>query len=192
MRQLLPYLSLGLLLLAVLAWWIWDAVAHRSAAEVLAPRQRRSSFRRVASHRDLGERIFGPEDWDFVSSETPSEIRRMFQRERTVLALAWLRRTRSHVIQVMNMHLAVAQQNQDLELTTEMRLALSYFLFLFLCNCLIGWVWLFGPVRTRKVVRQTVQWAAQLRGAFEHLMARVDPASCKVVGTNFNRGTARG
>src|ERR1700730_3234331 len=137
MRQLLPYLSLGLLLLAVFSWWIWDAVAPSAAAQGLGPRQRRSSFRRVASHRDLGERIFGPEDWDFVSSETPSEIRRMFQRERTVRALAWLRRTRSHVIQVMNMHLAVAQQNQDLELTTEMRLALSYFLFLFLCNCLI-------------------------------------------------------
>ena len=192
MSQLLPYLLLGLLLLAVLAWWVWDAIAHRSAAEVLAPRQHRSSMRSVGSQRDLGERIFGPQDWEFVSRETPPETQRMFQRERTVLAIAWLRRTRLQVSQVMRAHVAGVQQSDDLQLATELRLALSYFLFLILCNSLIGWVWLYGPVRTRKIVGQTLQWAAQLRRAFEQLMAKVDPASCKVVGTNFNRGTARG
>jgi len=191
MSQLLPYLVLGLLLLAVLAWWVWGAIAHRGAAEVLSPRQHRSSVRSIGLQRDLGERIFGPQDWDFVSRETPSEIQRMFQRERTVLALTWLRRTRLQVSQVMRAHVAVAHQSDDLQIATEIRIALSYFLFLFLCNSLIGWVWLHGPVRTRKIVRQTFQWAAQLRGVFEQLMARVDPASCRVAGTNFNQGTVR-
>jgi len=191
MSQLLPYLFLGLLLLAVLAWWVWDAIVHRGAAEVLAPRQHRSGMRSVGSQRDLGERIFGPQDWEFVSRETPPETQRMFQRERTVLAIAWLRRTRLQVSQVMRAHVAGVQQSDDLQLATELRLALSYFLFLILCNSLIGWVWLYGPVRTRKIVGQTLQWAAQLRRAFEQLMARVDPASCRVVGTNFNHGTVR-
>jgi len=191
MSQLLPYLFLGLLLLAVLAWWVWDAIVHRGAAEVLAPRQHRSGMRSVGSRRDLGERIFGPQDWDFVSRETPPETQRMFQRERTVLAIAWLRRTRLQVSQVMRAHVVGVQQSDDLQLATELRLALSYFLFLILCNSLIGWVWLYGPVRTRKIVGQTLQWAAQLRRAFEQLMARVDPASCRVVGTNFNHGTVR-
>ena len=191
MSQLLPYLVLGLLLLAVLAWWVWGAITHRGAAEVLSPRQHRSSVRSVGLQRDLGERIFGPQDWDFVSRQTPSEIQRMFQRERTVLALTWLRRTRLQVSQVMRAHVAVVHQSDDLQIATEIRIALSYFLFLFLCNSLIGWVWLHGPVRTRKIVRQTFQWAAQLRGVFEQLMARVDPASCRVAGTNFNQGTVR-
>src|SRR5258708_23638628 len=104
MSQLLPYLFLGLLLLAVLAWWVWDAIVHRGAAEVLAPRQHRSSMTSVGSRRDLGERIFGPQDWDFVSRDTPSEIQRMFQRERPVLAISWLRRTRLQVSQVMRAH----------------------------------------------------------------------------------------
>ncbi len=189
MSQLLPYLFLGLLLFAVLAWWVWDTIVHRAAAEVLAPH--RSRVKSVASHRDLGERIFGPEDWDFVSRETSWEIHRMFQRERTVLAISWLRRTRLQVSQVMRAHLAVAQKSEDLKLTTEIRLAMSYLLFLVLCNSLIGWVWLHGPVRTRKVVGQTLQWASQLRRSFEQLMARVDPASCRVVGTNFNHGTVQ-
>ena len=191
MSQLLPYLFLGLLLLAVLAWWVWDAIVHRGAAEVLAPRQHRSSMRSVGSRRDLGERIFGPQDWDFVSRETPPETQRMFQRERTVLAIAWLRRTRLQVSQVMRAHVTGVQQSEDLQLATEMRLALSYFLFLIVCNSLIGWVWLHGPVRTRKVVGQTLRWASQFRRSFEQLMARVDPASCRVVGTNFNHGTVQ-
>ncbi len=190
MIQWLPYLFLGLLLLAVSAWWVWDAIVHRSTGELLTPRHRLGS-RSVGSQRDLGERIFGPQDWDFVSRETPSEIQRMFQSERTVLALAWLRRTRLQVSQVMRAHRAVAQQREDLQIATEIRLALSYFLFLFLCNSLIGWVWLHGPVRTQKIVGQTLQWAAQLRGAFEQLMARVDPASSRVAGTNFSHGTVR-
>ncbi len=191
MSQLLPYLFLGLLLSAVLAWWVWDAIVHRGAAEVLAPPQHRSSVRSIGLQRDLGERIFGPQDWDFVLRETPLEIQRMFQRERSVLAIAWLRRTRLQVSQVMRAHVEAVQQSEDLRLATEIRLALSYFMFLFLCNSLIGWVWFRGPVRTRKIVRQTLQWAAQLRGVFEQLMASVDPASCGVAGTNFNRGTVR-
>jgi len=192
MSQLLPYFGLGVLFLLVLSLWIRQSFVTRAGrAELLMPRQHRSGVGRAAPHRELGERIFGPEDWDFVSRDTPSEIRRMFQRERTVLALSWLRRTRLQVSQVMRAHVAVAQQSDDLRLATEIRLALSYFLFLILCNSLIGWVWFQGPVRTRKIVGQTLQWAAQLRGAFEQLMASVDPASCRVAGTHFNRGTIR-
>lgn len=190
MSKWLPYLFLGLLLLAVLGWWIWNALAHTSPAEVLPPRHRLGG-RGVGLARDLGERIFRPQDWDFVLRETPSEIQRMFQRERTILALAWLRRTRLQVSEVMRAHLAVSQQSEDLQLATEIRLALSYFLFLLLCSSLIGWVWLLGPVRTRKIVRQAFLWASQLRGAFEQLMTRIDPASCKVVGTDLNQGTLR-
>ncbi len=192
MSQLLPYFGLGLLFLAVLGLWVRQSFVTRAGrAELLMPRQHRSGVGSAAPHRDLGERIFGPQDWDFVSRETPSEIQRIFQRERTVLAIAWLRRTRLQVSQVMRAHLAVAQQSEDLQLATEIRLALSYFLFLILCNSLIGWVWLHGPVRTRKIVGQTLQWAAQLRSTFVQLMARVDPTSCRVVGTNVNHGTVR-
>ena len=192
MSQLLPYLGLGPVLLAVLAVWAWQSfIARQSGAELLMPWGRRSRAGSAVPHRDLGERIFGPRDWDFVLRETPSEIQRMFLLERTVLALAWLRRTRLQVSQVMRAHVAVAQQNDDLQLATEMRLALSYFLFLILCNSLIGWVWLQGPVRTRKIVRQTLRRAVRLRDTFEQLMATVDPASCRVVGANFNRGTLR-
>src|SRR5216684_6525240 len=106
MSQWLPYLFVGLLLLAVSAWWVWAAIVHRSTAEPLTPRHLLGS-RSIGSRRDLGERIFGPQDWDFVLRETPSQIQRMFHRERTVLALAWLRRTRTQTSQVMYGHVTV-------------------------------------------------------------------------------------
>src|SRR6266571_2559827 len=108
MSQLLPYLGVGLLLLAILAVWAWQSFRTRKGgAELLMPREQRSRVGSAAPHRDLAERIFGPQDWDFVSRETPSEMQRMFQRERTDLAIAWLRRTRLQVSQVMRAHVAV-------------------------------------------------------------------------------------
>jgi len=190
MIQWLPYLFLGLLLLAVSAWWVWDAIVHRSTGELLTPQHCLGS-RSVGSQRDLGERIFGPQDWDFVLRETPLQIQRMFQRERTVLALGWLRRTRVRTSQVMHAHVAVARKSEDLQIGMELKLALSYLLFLILCNSLVGWVWLRGPVRTRKIVRQTLQWVASQRAAFERLMAIVDPANHKVLETGFDQGTAQ-
>src|SRR5713226_3644754 len=142
MSQVLPYVCIGLLLLAALCLWARQSFVTRAGrAELLMPRQHRSGIGRASPHRDLGERIFGPQDWDFVSRDTPSEIQRMFQRERTVLAIAWLRRMRLQVSRVMRAHVMVAHQSEDLKFATEMRLAMSYVLFLFLCNSLIGWVW---------------------------------------------------
>src|SRR5260370_39666437 len=107
MSPLLPYLGLGLLFLALLGLWVRQSFVTRAGrTELLMPRHHRSGVGSAAPHRDLGERIFGPEDWDFVSRDTPSEIQRMFQRERTVLALAWLRRTRWQVSQVIRAHRA--------------------------------------------------------------------------------------
>ncbi len=190
MSQWLPYLFLGMLLLAVLGWWVWDAIAHRGTAEVLTPRHRLGA-RSVGSRRDLGERIFGPQDWDFVLRETTSEIQLMFQRERTVLALAWLRRTRMRTSQAVYAHVAVARQSEDLQIVMEIKLALSYLLFLILCNSLIYWVWLRGPVRTRKIVGQTLQWVAWQRAALGRVMAVVDPANHRALETGFNQGTSQ-
>ena len=187
MSQWLPYLFLGLLLLAVSGWWVWGAIAHRRPAEVLPPRHRSGGVG-VSSRRDLGERIFGPQDWDFVLRETPSEIQRTFQRERTILALAWLRRTRVRTSQAVYAHVAVARHSEDLQIMMEIKLALSYLLFLILCNSLIGWVWLRGPVRTRKIVGQTLQWLASQRAAVAQFMAVADPANRRALETGFNQG----
>jgi hypothetical protein len=177
---------------AALGLWVRQGFAPRARrAELLMPRQHQSGVGGFAPHRDLGERIFSPQDWDFVSRETPLEIQRMFQRERKVLAISWLRHTRMRVSQVMRAHVVVARQSEGLQLGAEVRLALNFVLFLILCDFLIGLIWLRGPVRTRRIVQQTFQWSTRLRGAFERLMAIVDPVNRGALERSFNRGTAQ-
>jgi len=193
MNQLLPYLGVASLLLVVTALWARQIfLTRKSRIEVIVPREHQAAGGSTASHGDLGERIFGLEDWHFVSRSMPSEIQEMFLRERAILAISWLRRTRRGASLVMRAHVAAAQQIEDLQLASEVKLALNYVLFLILCDVLIGWIWLRGPVRTRKMVSRTLRTVAWLRGAFEHLMARIDAATCKTLRPNLDHRAVRG
>jgi hypothetical protein len=192
MSHLLPYLGVAFLLLVVSALWARQIfLTHKSRTEVQVPRKGEARGGSTASHDDLGERIFSLEDWVFVSRNTPSEIHKMFLHERAVLAISWLRRTRTRVSLVMHAHLAAAGQTENLHPATELKLALSYVVFLIMCDVLIGCIWLRGPIRTRKIVGQTLRTVGWLRGAFEQLMARVDPANCKTLRTSFDRKAVR-
>ncbi len=192
MSQLLPYLGVALLLLVVSALWARQIfLARKNKIELIVRRNHQATGGSTASHGDLGERIFALEDWYFVSRNEPSEIQKMFLRERAILAISWLRRTRRRVSLVMRAHVAAVQQIEDLQLAQELKLALSYLVFLVLCDFLIGCIWLRGPIRTRKIVGKTLRTVAWLRGAFEQLMGRVDPANCKALRTNFNHTAVR-
>jgi hypothetical protein len=193
MSQLLPYLGVASLLLVVAVLWARQIfLTRRSKIEVIVPRKHQAAGGSTASPGDLGERIFGLEDWDFVSRNMSSEIHKMFLRERATLAISWLRRTRTRISLVMRTHAAAVGQIEDLHLATELKLALNYFVFLILCDLLIAWIWLHGPVRTRKMVDQTLRTVTWLRGVFEQLMARTDPATCKTLRTNLDHRAVRG
>lgn len=178
MSQLLPYLGVALLLLVVSVLWARQIfLTGKSRIELVEPREQRVAGRSSASLEDLGERIFRLRDWDFVSRNMPSEIQKIFLRERAFLAVSWLRRTRTRISLVMRAHVGAVGQIQDLQLATELKLALSYLSFFILCNLLIAGIRLRGPIRTRKTVGQTLRAVAWLRTAFEQLMARVDSAN---------------
>ncbi len=174
MSQLLPYLGLSLLLLVVSSLWARQIFfTRKSKIELIVPQKHKPAGGSNASHGDLGERIFDLGDWGFVSRNVPSEIQQMFLRERTTLAISWLRRTRASISLLMRAHVAAVGQIEDLHLATELKLALSYLVVLILCDLLIAWIWLRGPMRTRKMVGQTLRTVAWLRTTFDQLMARV-------------------
>jgi hypothetical protein len=193
MSQLLPYLGVASLLLVVLVLWARQLfLTRKRRIEVVVPRKHQAASKTTACHRDLGERIFGLEDWEFGTRNMSSEIQEMFLRERAILAISWLRRTKRHVSLVMRAQTVAAQQAKDLQLAVELKLALNYLVFLILCDLLIGWIWLRGPVRTRNMVGRTLRTMAWLRGAFEDLIARIDPANSKARGPNFGQRAVRG
>lgn len=192
MNQLLPYLGVGVLLFVLLVLWARQSfLARTSRVELLEPRRQRIDVSSAVPHRDLVERVFGLQDWEFISREAPPEIQRMFQRERTTLVISWLRRARDRISQVMHAHVAAVRLNEGLQFGTEIRIALNYLLFLILCEFMVGLIWLRGPIRTRKVVLRTVRSAARLRATFERLMTIVDPASQTGLATSFSQGTMR-
>ena len=192
MSQLLPYFGVGLLLLAALVLWARQNLTTRKrSVELFMPCERPSGVGRAITRRDLGERIFGPHDWDFVRHETASEIQRMFEQERALLAISWLRRTRRQVSLVMRTHAAGVRRTKNLQPAMELKLLLSYLSLVMLCDFLIGLVWLHGPVRTRRVVGQTFHWTVRLRVAFEQLIAIVDPANHKALETGFSQRRAQ-
>jgi hypothetical protein len=43
------------------------------------------------------DRLFSKEDWEFASSQEPPEIVRLFEAERKLVALSWLRQTQDYV-----------------------------------------------------------------------------------------------
>jgi hypothetical protein len=192
MSPLLPYFGAGFLLLIVLAVWVRQNFSrHGTDPELLEPRRHRSSVGTTTRHGDLRERIFATEDWEFVSREASSEIRQTFRRERSLLAICWVRRTRKTISHIMHAHVIAARNSEDLRITMEIKLALVYFFSVRLCDLLVGLIWLRGPFRTRASVRKTMRWLAQVRTAFEQLMSKVDPGSCSALKTNFNRGAVQ-
>src|SRR5207247_4798543 len=91
MNQLLPYLGVASLLLVVTALWARQIfLTRKSRIEVIVPREHQAAGGSTASHGDLGERIFGLEDWHFVSRSMPSEIQEMFLCGRAIIAFSLL------------------------------------------------------------------------------------------------------
>lgn len=178
MSRLLPYLGTGFLLLVVLIIWVRQIIRrHKGTVEVLESRRAHS---KNGTH-NFGERIFAVEDWQFVSTG-PSEIQQLFRRERSALAISWVRRTRKLISQVMRAHLMAVRNSENLQVTTEIRLALSYLFYAVLCNLLIGLIWLRGPVSTRLSVRATLRCLAQIGAVFGKLMTAVDAANGAALG----------
>ena len=190
MSQLLPYVGAGVLLFAFLALWARQKIAtRRGHVELCMPTQTPSGMRTATRPRHLGERIFGAQDWDFVRRETALEIQRMFERERSALAISWLRRTRRQVSLVMRTHRAGVRASKSLQRMMELKLLFNYLSLVTLCDLLIVWVWLRGPVRTRELVRSTLRLMSRLRDTFEQCMAAVERAHGRALETHFNRGT---
>ena len=155
MTEALIFLFLGLAFLAALLWWVTQspdaAPAHSSDSRSC----RIPAFTNVSGespHCALAERIFAPQDWDYLRSTAAPEIQRTFLRERKALALTWLRQTRSSLARIMQAHRRAARMHADLQPGQELRLAYQYAIFLSAYSFLYSLVLLRGPFAARSMV----------------------------------------
>jgi hypothetical protein len=119
---------------------------------------------------ELSARIFDPEDLDFVASEASRQLTRQFRRERTRLALDWLRAVRGQVNQLIWAHVKAARGNSDLKPADEMRLGFEFLLFQLTSGIMYLVIWAFGPPRAAKLVGYSLELAGQLRKVTEDVL----------------------
>lgn len=116
-----------------------------------------------SSSSEVCARIFDAEDCEFVASRTSRHFSRNFRRERTVLALDWLRVARRQVNRSIRAHLRAARENVGLEPAGEIKLAFEFLLFQLTSGILYVVILACGPPRAAKLVGCSLELARRLR-----------------------------
>jgi hypothetical protein len=119
--------------------------------------------------RTLLDQCLSAEDLAFISSLQSRPLLRLFVRERRRLAFAWLRQTRCEAQRLLELHVRSVRHAVDLRPGAEAKLFLAFGLFLLLYGMMLGIVFWYGPVRTRRFL-QSLQGLA---GALSQLGERI-------------------
>ena len=192
MSDLLIFVAIGLAFLVLLLLWVQrsaEAVADRR--EFGEAQEALTTLHLELPARALADRIFAAQDWDFVSSQAPPRIQRIFLQERRAVALSWLRETRVRIRRLMDFHVRAVRRNIALRPAVEIKLAISYVLFLLICKILLGLIWLRGPFGARRMVGYAVDAADNLSFMFGGVLASLDPARLDRVAADWKRRSAR-
>ena len=177
MNQLLLFLPIAILFLALLLFWAFRTTRSPVGSSALSEaREALADLELELPPRALAERIFATQDWDFVSRQTPVEIQRTFLQERRAVGLSWLRQTRKQAARLMDFHRRAVRRNIDLNPAVEIKLAANYVVFVVVYEMLVGLIWLGGPFYARKMVGYVTGLAERLWSTSGELLAGLDPA----------------
>ncbi len=184
MSYLVSFLSIALLLLILLIFWVQRAIASSRGGELPEVERDLTALQFELPPRTLVERIFAPQDWEFVSRQAPPQIQRMFLKERRAIALLWLRQTRRQAACLVDFHLRVIRRNVNLRPAVEIRLAFQYVLFLLESEVLGVLIWLVGPFHSRRMVDYAAGVAQQLGYISGRVLNSMNAARIGGVKTN--------
>jgi hypothetical protein len=133
--------------------------AEGSAQQLREARQTLDSLQFGLLPNDLVHRIFRRGDLEYVRSAAPADVQSLFLADRREISLAWVRRVRGAILDLMRFHRGHARLYAQLSLATEIRLALNFGGLLMVCRLLQIAVYLRGPYAAPGMVR-TVAAAA--------------------------------
>lgn len=165
MSGTLALVAIGLLLIGLLV-----ALLRRteSAADDSFPRplshSSLASLKFEERRKDILDRVFGHEDWDFVRNHGSQENRRLFLMERKKIALFWLSEIRSQSKAAMSFHLSYARKSERLQPIQELKLAADFFVIRAKCAFIAVMILLRGPVALRGMVGRASRLSGQFRG----------------------------
>ncbi len=134
--------------------------AEGSAQQLREARQTLDSLQFGLLPNDLLQRIFAREDLEYVLSAAPPDVQSLFLVDRKNIALAWVRRVRRAILDLMRFHRGYARLYARLSLSTELLLALNFASLLMVCRLLQMAIFVRGPYAAPGMVR-TVAAAAR-------------------------------
>ena len=192
MIQLIFFLLLGVLLFASLFFLARRRPRTEGGAQaIVEARQALSALQSGLLPPELVERIFTPEDLDYVVSHAPGPVHKLFRNERKQLALSWARQVRAAIVHLRRFHLGKARQYAGLEWRTEIELAIDFAILLLACRILELAIYWRGPYAAGRMVGATTLAATRICAISEKALAFLNPPAAAVAGHAMTGSQAR-
>ena len=164
--------------------------AEGSARQLRDARQTLDSLQFGLLPNDLVERIFAREDLEYVLSAASPDIHSLFLTDRKNIALAWVGRVRSEVLDLMRFHRGHARLHVRLSFSTEIRMALNFAGLLTACRLLQITFYLRGPYAAPGMVRTAAAAAGRVCSISENSLAFLNVKGVDPLESGAARGRA--
>jgi hypothetical protein len=177
MIGLMPIFVLGALILVFCGRLLlqWRKGRHAQPVRIEDFTQARAALDAMFLEVTATKRIFAIDDMEFVSLHGASEVLRLFEKERQLLAVRWLRLTQKQVAQLMDIHLKLASYTFEPSPRFEFRLTVNYFCFVVVSNALLMLLWLRGPFNAVRIVDYTLGVTHYFSSVFSLRLEKIDP-----------------
>jgi hypothetical protein len=120
-------------------------------------------------------RIFSVEDAEFIARSAGPDVQSLFLKERKKLAQQWVRKTRTHVARLMDLHLRLASYTYDPSPRFEFRLTAKYLTFMAVSNIVLLLLSLLGPFKASRSISYAARTAGSFCTSFSFRLERVNP-----------------
>lgn len=177
MTGAISFLTVGSLLLVVLFLFLRRTVTSPGKTKDLSDaREALKALQSELLPDWFVDRLFSEEDWKFARGHASSDIPSLFDRERKIVALFWLKQTQEHVARLLDFHVRMARQRPDLKPIVEIKLTFEYAQFQLLCKLLAVMIRMVGPIRVRSLAGYAVSAATHLGKVSEKVLADLKDA----------------
>jgi hypothetical protein len=183
--SLLFFVLIGLGLIALLYFFARShgTRAEGSAETFIEARQALQALQMGLLPPEFVERIFAKDDREYVAASAPMEIQNLFLQERKRIALMWVSKVRSHILDLRRFHLGRSRFHARLNLASEIGLAMDFAALLLACRSLQVLLYLRGPYAAPGIVGTTATIATRLCEISEKSLAFLKPSKLGAIAS---------
>jgi hypothetical protein len=191
MTQVILSLMIGILLLALMLYWL----LQRDSSTQINLAEARSALGSLQSKFlpvGLVDRILDHDDFVFVDSQKDPRLVQLLETERKAIAMYWLRHTREQVKLLMSFYVKSARHHARLAATLELKLALNFMAFLMVCDALRSAIWLRGPFHAPKIAQCTMLVVTRFCAASDRILTVAEANHARIPEASGHKSHAGG